>query len=496
MNRIIILIVGLTVLFTILFYHTGIALNLLIFNMVILLLYWNLGYFNFSRSLNSITVLAGTILTSIFVVLNHTKMSVFMNIVSLFLLAGTMCYPKSRSLVNSIKFSFINVFSSQKIFYKKLNQSENKIRLGLILKWIKIVFIPILIIILFVILYKASNPIFSKHFTIVFQYISKKLGSIFSFSLFFVFLGGLIVSTFLLIKNSSKEVIESDINSSDFLSRKKEKKSKQFKFNALSVELKSALFLLIVLNLLILAENMIDIYWVWFNFEWSGDYLKQFVHEGTYLLILSIIISIGLTLYFFRGNLNFYRKNKLLKILSYSWLFQNAILTISVAFRNYRYIETFALAYKRIGVYFFLTLVLFGLVTVIYKIRNCKSSFFLFRINTLALYVVLLLFSFLNWDVIIARYNFKNYEKSFLHLNFLANLSNAALPYVLKDIEELRHIDEVQKKKFNFNEVFMSPDDYYFLTQKKKNIFIEEWESKKVLEWNYSDWRAYKELTR
>jgi len=105
-------------------------------------------------------------------------------------------------------------------------------------------------------------------------------------------------------------IIHLDNQGSDFLKRRKRRGIIGFKTMGLLNEYRTAVFLFVILNLLLLIVNSIDIYWVWFNFEWNGQYLKQFVHEGTYLLIFSILLSLILTLYFFRGNLNFLKKNR------------------------------------------------------------------------------------------------------------------------------------------------------------------------------------------
>ena len=52
-------------------------------------------------------------------------------------------------------------------------------------------------------------------------------------------------------------------------------------------------------------------------------------------------------------DLNFYQKNKWLRYGAYAWLFQNAVLVVSVLFRDYYYIAHMGLAYKRIGVLVF-----------------------------------------------------------------------------------------------------------------------------------------------
>ena len=115
------------------------------------------------------------------------------------------------------------------------------------------------------------------------------------------------------MRSAFQPVLQFDQEATDNLSRVR-KRSFPFKFPALNYELRSGILLLLMLNALILLVNLLDIYWVWFNFEWEGQYLKQFVHEGTYLLILSIFISIALVLFFFRGNMNFYKKKQVVKI--------------------------------------------------------------------------------------------------------------------------------------------------------------------------------------
>ena len=167
-------------------------------------------------------------------------------------------------------------------------------------------------------------------------------------ALFMTFLFGFLISNYFFLGKPFTSITKEDENSSDNLSRKRKKSISKFKNTALKTEYTSAIILFTLLNILILIINLIDIWWVWFNFEWEGEYLKQFVHEGTYLLILSIIISLAISIYYFRGNINFLKNNTLLKYLAFAWLAQNAILTISVGIRNFWYINYFSLAYLRI----------------------------------------------------------------------------------------------------------------------------------------------------
>jgi hypothetical protein len=315
----------------------------------------------------------------------------------------------------------------------------------------------------------------------------------------------LLASNTIYLRSALASLVNKDKAATDELIRTRLRVFNQYgkvlvKKTGLKNEYTAAVFLLVTLNALILLLNIIDINWVWFNFTWEGQYLKQFVHEGTYLLILSILISIGLVLYYFRANLNFYPKNKLLKYLSYAWLAQNAVLAISVGIRNYWYIQYFSLAYKRIGVIIFLLLTLYGLYTVFIKVKDRRSSFYLFRTNTYATLVVLVITSLFNWDVIIAKYNFAHADKSYLHLDFMASLSDKALPYLDKPLAEIEKIKLEQSDNYEFElkgrkeKMYMSPADYCDKINRRKYEFIVDWEEKSIWEWNWPEYQAYRQL--
>jgi hypothetical protein len=184
----------------------------------------------------------------------------------------------------------------------------------------------------------------------------------------------------------------------------------------------------------------------------------------------------------------------LLRYLSYVWLAQNGILSISVAIRNFYYIEHFNLAYKSIGVLIFLLLTLYGLFTVFIKVKERKSAFYLFKTNALSLYIVLMISSFVNWDSLIARYNFNHANKAFVHLDFLSTLSDKALPYLDKTIPELNKINQIQESDFSFREKFMSPESYHDTIESRKSEFLLSWRSKSILSWNLPEYLAYEKL--
>ena len=66
---------------------------------------------------------------------------------------------------------------------------------------------------------------------------------------------------------------------------------------------------LALLNILLFVINAIDIIYVWFYFNYSPDVnLKNMVHEGAGFTYIFYNTAVAVVLFFFRGNLNFYKK--------------------------------------------------------------------------------------------------------------------------------------------------------------------------------------------
>ena len=204
-----------------------------------------------------------------------------------------------------------------------------------------------------------------------------------------------------------------------------------------------------LLNALLLVVNAVDIHWLWFGFRPAPAFdLTQFVHEGTYVLIFSILLAAGIMLWFFRRNLNFYQPGlPLLRGGATLWVAQNAVLAVSVGLRNYYYITYTGLAYKRIGVYAFLLLTLFGLGTVLLKIWQRRSAFSLVRLNSWAAYAVLLALAAGNWEIWMAEYNLQPRFPR-LDVGFLLAMPPRVLPVLaareaaLDQVKDLAAADE------------------------------------------------------
>ena len=189
---------------------------------------------------------------------------------------------------------------------------------------------------------------------------------------------------------------------------------------SLKNEYRASLITFGLLNGLIFLANIADFRYVWVSYGEAGPQeLSQYVHAGTYLLLFAILLAMAAVIWYFRGNLNFYPENEWLRGFAFLWLAQNAMLAFSVALRNWQYVAHYGLAYKRLGVFWFLSLVLYGLYTLFQKVKNRKTIAFLLYRNSWAIYASLLALSLINWDVAITRYNLQADNKEGIDAQFL-----------------------------------------------------------------------------
>jgi magnesium-transporting ATPase (P-type) len=166
-----------------------------------------------------------------------------------------------------------------------------------------------------------------------------------------------------------------------------------------------------VLNALILFFLIVDIWYVTTNTFQPASELSRTVPEGVNALITSILIAITLILILFRGNLNFYKNSKRLRILTYIWIILNGVLVIVTTFKNYIYITDFGLTYKRIGVIIYLTLCIVGLCTTYFKVAQRKNVLYLVRINARIAFFIIILMSSFSWNREITRYNLSHVKR-------------------------------------------------------------------------------------
>ncbi len=494
------------VVYNILFWKEKFGINLPLFSILMGAMAFRLYPENI-RTPKVLITAAGTLLAGIFVVINNSAVSKFAHISSFFILLGFLQERELKSVYYALLNSFTAMIDVPLGFINRfLSEGKDSSRKKRIIRFVSLTVIPVILFWVFFLIYKNANPKFDKFALRVFAKIETLINYVVEYIslpwLFFI-LTGIVLVLAILVRSGYKQWIAYEASKPENLQRLKEPKIKPNMFNnaspknilSLKNENRSGIILLLLVNLMLLVVNVIDINWMWFGFEVPKEFnLKQFVHEGTYLLILSILLSMGILLYLFRKNQNFFSGNKTLKLLAYAWIVQNVILSISVFLRNYHYISYHGLAYRRIGVIVFLLLTISGLLTISIKINRVKTVYFLLKNNTWTAYSLMILTCLFNWNQIIASYNLNHWNWDDVDIDFYLELSDRELPLLYSNFSKIQKQMEAHK----LNEVrWVEHLDYttfgYTLDDRRKK-FIETQDSLGWQSWNYADATAYKAL--
>jgi hypothetical protein len=504
-----------SVLFNLIFWNEKQGLNVLIFDLFIggTLIYFNPSAFKM-RSVQ--WVAAGTFVSVLLIVLHNSLIVKVVHFFSFAIFVGLVQQSELCFLGTAFIIYFKNWISTPKYLVDSLKMLPILRGPQNVNKSLNSAMLSILIVPLFFLVYYTANPKFADLSNNAFNHLWNWFSiDINPWRIVFFMLGIFIVGAAIFqLNTTNKSTLEA--NFSDDLINKNELNSTLnnelnselnsaesfIKSNAADLQnrYKNALNLIITLNILLLINNFLDIQNVWFGDHslLSATDLKQFVHEGTYVLIFGIALAISVTLILFRGILNFVENAKILRGSAYLWLVQNAVLAVSVGMRNWRYIDAYGLAYKRIGVFIFLLLVIVGLAFIYLKIKDKRSLFFFITRSAWAIYGVLLLACFVNWDVFITRYNLTTTTKS----------ETIDARFLLQDVSDknlktlMEYRSELIKKMPN--QLFSETDesDYnqpHFQSESTKTDYIDrkiaqkrasfEWEQKQIswLSWNYLD---------
>ncbi|MBP8067057.1 MAG: DUF4173 domain-containing protein [Pedobacter sp.] len=445
------------ILFNYLFWEEELALNLIIYSVFILIV------FHFSNNLlltKKLILIAGAhLLAGILLLINHSIVNILSWYISLFVLMGYLHHTQLRSIFTLLAAAFLQFILAPVNLVKKTTEIEiGALSLKPLLKLVKYLIIPSFILFLFSIIYSIANPVFASYIGSFFENFSLFINSIFTFffkdirieRILFLVLGILFSTGIFITCKHELEKIESGFQ--DHLLRvRRDKKhysiwrelSTLFSGNltnkkmALKTENTIAVISFLGLNILLLLLNSIDFSTLWMGNLGSLNF-SQALHGSTNALIVSIVMAMIVILYFFNGNLNFYSKNKMIRLLAYGWIIQNVFLILSVLLRDYHYIAMHGLTHKRIGVLVFSLLCVVGLLTVYLKVAKKKSFFYLFKTNGAIWYLLLILSGAINWDAFIVDYNIDKKNSATLDVNYLMSLSDKTLPQLIENKELLR----------------------------------------------------------
>ena len=468
-----------------LFYNQGIGINFLIFNLLLVFASIVID-FSLVKRLNWLLVAAGALITATSAFLYGDLLAVIANVISLLFLAYVSYNPKSTlvfafiqscwTLISSFFLQIEKIFTPKQVKEGETEETKSEFTFADLLKFI----IPIAVLLTFFLIYKFSNPIFSKFIdNLNLDFIS------------WTFVGFMLVGFYLLFvfyfPVNSQRLIRVDKSSSNQLSGGILPHEKGM-FKDLSKEMSAAMMTFGLLNVLLLLVNVLDL-----NFIFSGQMksitnYSNYVHQGINSSIFSVVIAIFVMLYFFRGNLNYVAKNKQLKFNAMFWILLNAILLLTCFHKNFAYIMDSGLTYKRIGVYFYLLLTFIALITTLVKITSFKSNWFLIRYNVWSLFLVLVFSTLFNWDKLILEYNVK----------FKPSVEREYYLFELEEVSYAHLLNHWDKMPYNNNYYFIGLSEDLFDKMLKVRIdkFMEKHQQKDWRSWNLEDDRIENEILK
>ena len=80
-------------------------------------------------------------------------------------------------------------------------------------------------------------------------------------------------------------------------------------------------------------------------------------------------------------------------------------------------------------------------------------------------------------------------------MDFLSTLENKNVHLLEKSMNELNQIKQFNDQKAGNKKYYMSSQEYHQKIEAKKHAFIDAWESKNWLSWNFAEYQAYQRLT-
>ncbi|MEM9930025.1 MAG: DUF4153 domain-containing protein, partial [Bacteroidota bacterium] len=486
----------LAIAYAFLFHHAEFGINLFLFDALLIgLALWarpELGkYAGFVWSVGGLLFAAGS------VVIVHSELSILAHHLTFILVLGFAQARELRFCWYAILLGISTFFEAPKRAWRKWwvrQQQQKEAQVMPALRWLKQGIIPALVLLPFLGLYLgASEQLAAGMDRLLARLEAWSFNPTLFWSLFLMGLGFLLTLGYFFPRTNLSRLVQHQLGFKDVLTRRRPERMPSpppasyptrhprtaaqkalyapplRKSLALKAEYRQAVLTFGLLNLLLAIVNATDLRYVWLaTSELSAATLSQYVHTGTWNLLLSIALAMVVVLYYFRGNLNFLQQASYLKPLAKLWVIQNVILGLSVWVRNLHYMNAYGLALGRIYVIFVLLLILFGLYTLFRKVRDRLSLTYLLQTNGLAAWLALLLLAAVNWPCVITRHNVaRNPDK--IDWYYLTEELPAANTFLLLSHPEAKVL-----------RTWKSEPKYHQYA---------DWRS-----WNYADWRNVRAL--
>ncbi|WP_026713154.1 DUF4153 domain-containing protein [Flavobacterium daejeonense] len=441
-----------SLIFILLFYNEGVGVNLALFGLALIAFICYFFQEKFSQRLHLFLVI-----TSVLSCFAFAWYGDFVSFLALFLSIVFLQFKVQDSglkLVQVFPLIFLNgITTLGRVFMFSQYLSKRKVNNNLAKKLIAYGVIPAVFLGLFFVVYSFGSNHFSSLFTDYYLdldvwhlVVIAILGFYFSFTFWNYWIPEICYE-----KNS---VLDNDFNKNERIEA-----VPSFSFLDIDFERKSGEITLFLLNLLLV------VFIVTYNYEQFFEAVQKAklsadTHERVNAVIFSIIMAVGVILFYFKSGFNFDVKANSLKKLAKIWIVLNAVLIVSTLIKNAEYVSYYGLTYKRLGVCVFLILAIIGLFFSFTKIIRQKTNAFLFNQMVWYCYGTILLCSYVNWGNLITHYNIavnKGVDPNFLRsLNYNDNLRNAF--FEEENIEDVWVNYDLNKNK---KATFLSKALYY-----------------------------------
>lgn len=166
---------------------------------------------------------------------------------------------------------------------------------------------------------------------------------------------------------------------------------------------------LAVFNILFAVQNGLDIAYLWGGAEGlpEGMTFARYAHASAYPLVVTALLAGGYVLVTFDERCRKYRTQASVWLVTL-WVAQNIFLVFSAIDRTVSYVEVYSLTYLRIAALIWMGLVALGLALILARIFLQRTNRWLVNMNMLALFAVLYVCCFTNFDRVIADYNVRH----------------------------------------------------------------------------------------
>jgi len=442
-----------TILFIILFYNQNIGLNLGIIGVI----YAVLTFFitpERNRTKTFIFLFITSILSS-GAFAWYGDFPSFLAVVSSVILLGYRSRNRRMKILLLIPVMVTNFSTFLCRFFSFDQWLPKKKITGFWQKAFALIFVPLLLISVFFGVYSVG----SDHFAGLFKDIEFDINfwqfiAIATLGIFIAFTYWNHVVERLIYKTNSS--LDNDFNEKDKVLKP------TYSFFDLDTERMSGMISLLALNILLVFFIITYNYEQFYESVKTPVQLSEETHERVNAVIISIVMSILVIMFYFKSSFNFDPKAGLMKNLAKIWIFLNAVLVISAMLKNSEYITSYGFTYKRLGVYAFLILALVGLFMTFIKIQKQKRNIFLFNSMVWCIYGIVLICSYINWGGMITSQNMK--RKDFV-LNYYETTINfndrQLLDYAAKTHDESLRKSILNKAQMSRNEGLLSRVLYY-----------------------------------